>query len=429
MVEILESSFVVPSEPTPSGPIWLSNLDLLVARSHTPTVYFYRRPDGVDTVSFFAVDPLKSALARSLVQFYPLAGRLGADPAGRVEIRCTGEGVLFVVGRSEMNVDDFGDFEPSDEMRRLLVPSAESDDPPLVMFQVTFFKCGGVCLGTAIHHTAADGLAALHFINTWSDFARGITTISTPPCLDHTLLRARSPPSVPFDHPEYSPKQPATMKPQFTSTHLKLSKNQIKHLKSNPNNPNKPLSTFKAVVAHTWRSACIARSLAPDEQTRLLMTADARTRMQPPLPPGFLGNAIFRTSAVATAGDISSKTIEFGADKITEATRKLDDAFVRSLIDYLETVDEVKGLQKGKWVMPRGDMWVISWLGLPIYEADFGWGRPIFMGRACLQFSGLVYVMGDPNEIGGIVLAVALEPENMEEFKRVFYEDLGGFLE
>lgn len=147
--------------------------------------------------------------------------------------------------------------------------------------------------------------------------------------------------------------------------------------------------------------------------------------MQPPLPAGYLGNAIFRASAVATAGDILSNTLEFGSEKIGEATRKLDDGFVRSLVDYLETLEDVKGQQKGKWVMPRSDLWVISWQGLPIHEADLGWGRPVFMGRACLQFAGLVYVMPDAGEGGGITLAVGLENENMEEFKRVFYEDLG----
>lgn len=146
--------------------------------------------------------------------------------------------------------------------------------------------------------------------------------------------------------------------------------------------------------------------------------------MQPPLPAGFLGNAIFRTSALATAADISSNTLEFGAHLIGEATRQLDDGYVRSLVDYLETLQDAKGQQKGRWVMPRSDLWVISWQGLPIYDADFGWGRPVFMGRACLQFAGLVYVMQDPGESGGITLAVALEPESMEGFKRVFYEDL-----
>ncbi|CAN6202603.1 unnamed protein product [Urochloa humidicola] len=80
------------------------------------------------------------------------------------------------------------------------------------------------------------------------------------------------------------------------------------------------------------------------------------------------------------------------ADRISGATARLDDGYVRSLVDYLdEVVGDGAGLCKGEWVMPETDLWVIRWQsrcrGLPIYDdADFGWGRPAFMCRACLQF-------------------------------------------
>lgn len=137
-IEILEKEIVVPSEETPAEEIWLSNLDLFASRLHTPVVYFYRR--RLDDAGFFSPETLKAALARALVPFYPLAGRLVSGSDGRSCIRCTAEGALFVVARSELAVDDFGDFAPSNELRRLLVPSAHGSDEavtPLVMFQVS----------------------------------------------------------------------------------------------------------------------------------------------------------------------------------------------------------------------------------------------------------------------------------------------------
>ena len=92
-VEILESCMVTPGESaTPKHGVWLSNLDLLVARSHTPTVYVYRPSPGP---AFFSPDVLKAALSKVLVPFYPLAGRLARDGAGRPEIHCTGDGALL----------------------------------------------------------------------------------------------------------------------------------------------------------------------------------------------------------------------------------------------------------------------------------------------------------------------------------------------
>ncbi|KAL6633387.1 hypothetical protein ACP70R_026058 [Stipagrostis hirtigluma subsp. patula] len=425
-VEILESCMVTPGEATPSHGVWLSNLDLLVARGHTPTVYFYRPGPGT---AVFSPAVLKAALSKALVPFYPLAGRLAQDGAGRPEIHCTGDGVLFVTARADATLEDLGGFTPSDELRRMLVPSADGGDRAgiLAMFQVTFFKCGGVCVGAAIHHTAADGLAALDFVNTWAVIARGVSGEAAPrPWLDRTLLRARCPPVVHFDHAEYSRRGGGskTAKVPFDSAILPMSKAQVDALKAGGAG-GKKLSTFKAVVAHVWRCACRARGLAGTEDTRLYMTADARSRVRPPLPGGYLGNAIFRASAVAKAGDVVSEPLDAAADRVSGATARLDDEYVRSLVDHLEqVVSDAAGLRKGEWVMPETDLWVISWQGLPVYDADFGWGRPAFMGRACLQFSGLVYLVPGPDGDGRLDVVVAMEPKSLARFKELFYDEL-----
>lgn len=423
-VEILESCLVKPSEETPKHGLWLSNLDLLVARSLTPTVYIYRpRSDP----AFFSPAVLKAALSKALVPFYPLAGRLAQDDAGRPEIQCSGEGVLFVTARAEATLDDLGDFAPSDELRQMLVPSGAGPHAGiLAVFQVTLFKCGGACLGVGIHHTAADGLAALDFVNSWATIARAddVGVPAPSPCLDRTLLRARSPPSVRFDHAEYSRRAGGSSKPiAFDSAILPLSKIQVDALKGDGG--GKRLSTFKAVVAHVWRCACTARELAPTEDSRLYMTADARSRVDPRLPRSYFGNAIFRASAAAKVGDVASGPLDAVAEKVTGATARLNDEYVRSLVDYLELqAVDAAGLRKGEWVMPETDLWVISWQGLPIYGADFGWGQPVFMGRACLQFSGLVYLVPGPDGDGRLDVVVAMEPRSLGRFREVFYQEL-----
>ncbi|MFS7940403.1 putative shikimate O-hydroxycinnamoyltransferase [Helianthus anomalus] len=76
---------------------------------------------------------------------------------------------------------------------------------PLLVLQVTYFKCGGVSLTVSMHHYLAYGPSAMHFINTWADMARGLD-INLPPFIDRTLLRARDPPQPTFEHIEYSPR-------------------------------------------------------------------------------------------------------------------------------------------------------------------------------------------------------------------------------
>ncbi|KAA8522854.1 hypothetical protein F0562_009277 [Nyssa sinensis] len=179
-INVKESTIVRPAQSTPKHSLWNSNLDLLVPRVHIQTVYFYK---SNGSPNFFQASVLKDALSNVLVPFYPMAGRLGRDENGRFEIYCNGEGVLFIEAESESPINDFGDFTPCPQLQQL-VPTVDYSNNissyPLLVLQVTFFKCGGVCLGVGLHHTLADGASALHFINTWSDVTCGLT-ITIPP--------------------------------------------------------------------------------------------------------------------------------------------------------------------------------------------------------------------------------------------------------
>lgn len=108
---------VRPAQDSPRISLWNSNVDLVVPNFHTPSVYFYR-PTGAQ--NFFDPKVLKDALSKALVPFYPMAGRLKRDEDGRIEIDCNGEGVLLVLAQSNGVVDDFGDFAPTLELRRLI---------------------------------------------------------------------------------------------------------------------------------------------------------------------------------------------------------------------------------------------------------------------------------------------------------------------
>ncbi len=53
-----------------------------------------------------------------------------------------------------------------------------------------------------MQHHIADGTSGIHFINLWSDMVRGIPP-GVPPCINYTLLKARSPPVPKIHHIEY----------------------------------------------------------------------------------------------------------------------------------------------------------------------------------------------------------------------------------
>nr|QDF44405.1 shikimate O-hydroxycinnamoyl transferase [Phacelia campanularia] len=427
-IVVKESTMVRPATETPRRSLWNSNVDLVVPNFHTPSVYFYR-PTG--SPNFFDAKVLKDALSRALVPFYPMGGRLKRDEDGRIEIDCQGQGVLFVEAESDGVVDDFGDFAPTLELRKL-IPAVDYSQGissyPLLVLQVTYFKCGGVSLGVGMQHHAADGASGLHFINTWSDMSRGLD-LTIPPFIDRTLLRARDPPQPQFEHIEYQP--PPAMKtqqsdfvPESSVNIFKLTRDQILALKAKTKEDGNTFSysSYEMLAGHVWRSVCKARDLPEDQETKLYIATDGRSRLQPPLPPGYFGNVIFTATPIALAGDLQSKPVWYSASRIHDALARMDHDYLRSALDYLELQPDLKALVRGAHTFRCPNLGITSWARLPIHDADFGWGRPIFMGPGGIAYEGLSFILPSATNDGSLSVAISLQTEHMKVFQTLLYD-------
>nr|XP_043608335.1 shikimate O-hydroxycinnamoyltransferase-like [Erigeron canadensis] len=427
-ITIKESTMVRPAEETPRIKLWNSNVDLVVPNFHTPSVYFYR-PNG--EANFFDSKVMKDALSRALVPFYPMGGRLKRDEDGRIEIDCQGQGVLFVEAESDGVVDDFGDFAPTLELRKLIPEvdySLGIESYSLLVLQVTYFKCGGVSLGVGMQHHAADGASGLHFINTWSDMARGLD-ISMPPFIDRTLLRARDPPQPIFEHVEYQPAPPMKCADEAQSDEtavsiFRLTRDQLNVLKAKSKEDGNTVnySSYEMLSGHVWRSVCKARGLKDDQDTKLYIATDGRARLQPTLPQGYFGNVIFTTTPIAVAGDLQSKPTWYAASKIHDSLAKMNNDYLKSALDYLEQQPDLKALVRGAHTFKCPNLGITSWARLPIYDADFGWGRPIFMGPGGISFEGLSFVLPSPVNDGSLSIAISLQAQHMKLFSKFLYD-------
>ncbi|XVE80818.1 hypothetical protein DITRI_Ditri15bG0011100 [Diplodiscus trichospermus] len=435
-ITLKESTIVRPAQDTPKGRLYNSNFDLLITRYHIPTVYFYKKPAGCS--NFFDPGKLKEALSKTLVPFYPIAGRLGFDEKGRLEIICNEEGVLFVEAETSSVMDQIiGDFSDNSKLVPKVDYSGGISSYPLLVLQVTTFKCGGVCLGVGFQHTLGDGMSALHFINSWADTARGLSP-SVAPFIDRTLLCARIPPTPTFQHAEFDP--PPSMnttshsiptsddlnKPSIVSI-FELTVDQLNTLKAKPNAENGDTmtvkySTYSVLAAHLWRCISKARGLSNDQPTKLHIPTDGRSRLKPPLPPGYFGNVIFSISTTARAGDLQSETFTDTAGRIRELLKLVDDEYLRSALVYIENVPDLSTLVRGSHTFRCPNLAIISWMWLPIYDADFGWGRPMCMRPANVVQEGKIYILPSPTRDGSLSLVTRLETSHMKLFKQLLYE-------
>ena len=289
---------------------------------------------------------------------------------------------------------------------------------PIISFfiQVTFLRCGAVALGTAMHHYALDGRSSFHFIQTWASMARGAAGDTVPPFLDRSTLRARSPPTILFDHShEYRHKEgsPISVRPsELTGAILRLANGQVAALRARTGE-----SSFRTLAAHIWRCTCMARALPVDAESRLYTMVDMRARLSPPLPGAYFGNAAVRTSVSAKVGDLLTNPLNFGAQRLRVATSQGDE-YVRSLVDYLETAD-ARSKPPGR-ELPDTDLRVISWLGMASHDADFGWGEPALLAPAVMSYTWFIYNIGNS---GDVAVAVAMRPDHLERFKDLFFNE------
>ncbi|XP_050215145.2 shikimate O-hydroxycinnamoyltransferase-like [Mercurialis annua] len=424
-IKIINSTMIRAAQETPSQFLWLSNLDLLHEKNNVPTVYLYNKSTNFDA------KVLKDAMSKVLVQFYPVAGRLGRDENGRLEINCNNEGVMFIEAETNSTIDDLGDLMLNLKIPQL-IPTVDYSTGIssflLFVVQVTKFTCGGVSLGIRFHHVLGDGTAALNFINTWCDAARGLPI--GVPLIDRTVLRSQYRPNPKFQHTEFGKplalNNSSTENPKLQSNSieiLKFTPDQLNTLKNKVNNNNGTTrySSYETLTAHIWRCTSKARSLANDQPTKLYISVDGRSRLDPKLPRNYFGNVSFPTTAIALCEELLSESLQDTAERIRKSVKKMDDEYLRSAIDFLGVLDDLTPVMRGPDACRCPNLHIISWMWLPFYEADFGMGKPIYV-RPANPLEGKGYVIPTPGDDNNWALSICLEQDHMHSFKKLFYD-------
>lgn len=185
-VRIREAVVVTPSEPTPSTVLPLSALDSQpFLRFTIEYLLIYERPPqhhwtGPDDRASITAR-LKSALARVLVPYYPLAGRVRPSPSQGtgLDVVCRAQGAVFIEAVSDQVPANF-ERAPRHvtQWRRLLslqVPDVLQGASPLVV-QLTWLRDGSAAVGVGINHCLCDGIGSGEFLNSFAEMARrGLT--------------------------------------------------------------------------------------------------------------------------------------------------------------------------------------------------------------------------------------------------------------
>ncbi|TKY56080.1 Vinorine synthase [Spatholobus suberectus] len=409
-VEVISKEIIKPSSPTQDHlrHYQLSFLDQVSPMVYNPMVLFYSC-DGTTQFNRTTISKkLKKSLSDVLTHFYPLAGRVN----GNSFIDCNDEGIPYLEAKVKCKVVDVI-HEPDPGELNHLVPFL-LDDITNITFgvQLNVFDCGGIAIGACLSHQIADALSFFTFLNCWAATAREQAVSPNPQFISSKLF-------PPKNISGFDPRS-GIMKENIICKMFEFDGSVVENFRAryadtqSLENEKRP-TRVEALSAFIWsRYVAVTREQSGPQRTYAVIHAvNLRPKMEPPLPSDSFGNYYRITMTIP-----SLNTGEHGLVKqVRDEIKKIDKDYVRKLQDGNEHLDFLKDslyrvLMKGELVSFN----ITSLCRFPLYEADFGWGKPTWVGSPALTFKNLV-VFIDTKNGDGIEAYVSLKVEDMTKFE------------
>ncbi|KAI3454980.1 hypothetical protein Pfo_011643 [Paulownia fortunei] len=395
-MEVLSKEKIKPSSSTPQHlqKFSLSLLDQIAPPTYVHLVLFYESPKLISNFDPSQISQnLKRSLSDVLTNFHPLAGRIIQENSS---IDCNDDGVEYVETRVHACMSDVTENPDPKELQKY-VPIEPcgfgSDTSPgqiPLSIQVNFFDCGGIAVGVCIAHKIADTESLVIFMDAWAATCRQEVQTVQP----SFHLSRRFPPMDPSKFCSKPSPPDSEMAKNIITKRFVFDKDMLLALKkvgasSQVTNPSK----IEAVTAFLWRNFMIASKEDNVERSKTNFAAfhavNVRSRVSPPLPAHSFGNGCMQAIAWSKSENEEEQGYPVLITKLRNAIRKIDCDYVRKIINGDEYFD--LSLKEGAGLL---EVCIFSsWCRFPVYEVDYGWGKPHWVSTIGVPFKNLTVFM------------------------------------
>ena len=411
-VEVISKDSIKPDFPTPEHlrHYKLSCIDQITPEIFMPFVLFYPKDGTANYSNLERHDVIKKSLSQTLTRFYPLAGRVKEN----LYVDCNDEGVHYVEAKANCKLSEFLE-DPSPAEDNKFLPFELDDVNELALaVQVTTFNCGGMVLGLLFAHKVSDASSFFLFLNSWAAIARGCGDDIPPPQFDSAKF---FPPvtSPTFDASRGVEKDKLVIK-RFVFDATAIAAFRAKYNTDDKNIEYPHTTRVEALSTFIWSRflAATQPEKDPNKVYAVFNIANLRTRMDPPLSEYNFGNMGLATASVVPWD--SEDGFYSVITPVRDAIKKVNKNYVKNLLENGGHMDFIK--EHGQKLI-RGEVASLAFTSLcrfPVYEADFGWGKPAWVGSAKLLYKNLVTFF-DTKVGNGIEVWINLEEADMAKFE------------
>ncbi|XP_010514678.1 PREDICTED: BAHD acyltransferase At5g47980-like [Camelina sativa] len=421
-VETIAKEIIKPSSTTPNDlrTLQLSIYDYILPPVYTAAFLFYTKDELISPEH--SSNKLKTSLSETLTKFYPLAGRING-----VTIDCNDEGAIFVDGR--VNSCPLSDVLRCPDFKAIqqLLPVDVIDNPyeaastwPLLLVKATYFSCGGMAIGICISHKIADAASISTFIRSWAAMARGEgESVAGPEFAAANFY----PPANPFFKlpvDEHANKISRITK-RFVFVASKLEELRTKAASAGV--VARP-TRVESVTALLWKAfvAAVSSNTNTFVTKVLILPSNLRPKIPSLLPESLIGNVMFSSAVLSVSGEEQVKIEE----AIRDLRKRKEDLRV-VIQDEGGSTSSMMGSKIANLMLSNYSMLsyethqpyaLSSWCKLPLYEASFGWGSPVWVAGNVAPTLENVTMLIDSKDGQGIEALVTLPEENMISFEQ-----------
>jgi trichothecene 3-O-acetyltransferase len=219
---------------------------------------------------------------------------------------------------------------------------------------------------------------------------------------------------------------PPSGMPSMRWIYWRLPKDSLVELKKQATSEGATKVSTNDVITAFWTHRLTSARLeagriTADEPIDCIRAVDARSKLNTPVPKGYLGHFVTIANTTWTANTMSNSQLSTIAQDLRKSLQDIDDHAIRSFATLVQNTEDKTTIFYGANKKHGKDIFLSSWAQMDLCQTcNFGsaLGRPDFVRRARLDFvPDLTYIM-PPDKNGNMDIGACLFEEDIEALKK-----------